>query len=134
MSAMEQMLESVLKKVLPKHFIDMLSVENIQKVKDQVAEEWLEIKETLKRIDLNTQALLAHSGAAGYGARIFIEQQEGIIDPSSIQPENSPMLVLNEDGTYSIDIEVTENDRCNSGGSSIFDGYGNRLNGSDGNH
>jgi hypothetical protein len=90
MSAMEQMLVSVLKQVIPESLIDALSQENVLRFQARIASEWGALKTQLDTIEANTNALVAQSGAAGYGARMFMG--EGIILDTVKEPEDALRL------------------------------------------
>lgn len=87
MSAMEEMLARIFKQVLPDSFIQLMSQESIDRIRLRISTEWAEVKQQLDTIEANTNALVAQSGAAGYGARIFME--EGLIVDTAKEPEDA---------------------------------------------
>src|SRR5579872_6379151 len=90
MSAMEDMLVSVLRKVLPPNVIEMLSAENIQRVTDTIKSEYKMRTDQLDRIELMLRTL---QPAPSWGERIAAG--EGIFIDTD-QPEPLQILIARD--------------------------------------
>lgn len=113
MSAMEDMAVSILSKIVPKSFLDMLTAENMKKLEDGVRAEYKGVKDQLNRIEN-----LLTKDQMSIGERM--ELGDGFI----IDDDKEPLAAVM--------IEGPNNDGSNDSGKSL-PGW-ERFNGSDGSH